>query len=194
MINQENQGVVSARNNGIKQSKGEYIYPLDGDDKIAPTCLEKLCQSMDKNKGDVIYSKVQYFGNKTGEFKTLPATHFNMSLFNQVVVSALFRKCDWEKYGGYDQNMKKGLEDWEFWLNFCEDNKKFYKVDEILFFYRITANSRNNISSKKQKELFKYIRKKHYKFYRKQYVFSGWSWKSWKRLHKHSPQHRFYGG
>ena len=167
VIDQENQGVIVARNNGIKQSKGIYIYPLDGDDKIAPTCLEKLCQSMDKNKGDIIYSKVHYFGNKTGEFKTLPATCFNMSLSNQVVVSALFRKCDWEKYGGYDECMKNGLEDWEFWLNFCEDNKKFYKVDEILFFYRITENSRNAIPKHIQKELYNYIRKKHHQFYKK---------------------------
>ena len=27
-------------------------------------------------------------------------------------------------YGGYDENMKNGLEDWEFWLNFIEDGKE----------------------------------------------------------------------
>lgn len=170
VIDQENQGVIVARNNGIKQSKGIYIYPLDGDDKIAPTCLEKLYQSMEANKGDVIYSRVNYFGNKTEEFKTFPATNYRMYRSNRVVVSALFRKSDWEKYGGYDECMKNGLEDWEFWLNFCEDNKKFYKVDEILFFYRITENSRNAIPREKQKELFNYIKKKHYKFHRKQYI------------------------
>ena len=42
IITQENSGVVAARNNGIASSVGEYIYPLDGDDIIAPMTLEKL--------------------------------------------------------------------------------------------------------------------------------------------------------
>lgn len=42
LIRQANQGVVVARNNAIKQAQGTYIYPLDADDKIAPTCLERL--------------------------------------------------------------------------------------------------------------------------------------------------------
>lgn len=42
LIRQANQGVVVARNNAIKQAQGTYIYPLDADDVISPSCLEKL--------------------------------------------------------------------------------------------------------------------------------------------------------
>ncbi len=38
----ENGGVSSARNCGIGNSNGEYIYFLDGDDWIAPNTIEKL--------------------------------------------------------------------------------------------------------------------------------------------------------
>ncbi len=38
----ENGGVSSARNCGIDNSNGEYIYFLDGDDWIAPDTIEKL--------------------------------------------------------------------------------------------------------------------------------------------------------
>lgn len=68
LIRQANQGVVVARNNAIKQAQGTYIYPLDADDVISPSCLEKLCAAMEENKGDVIYSDVEYFGLKNGLF------------------------------------------------------------------------------------------------------------------------------
>ncbi len=165
-IDQKNQGVISARNNAITQAKGEYIFPLDGDDKIAPDCLEKLHNAMINNKGDVIYCGGEYFDNKTGRLDDIAATKFNMCLSNRVCVSALYRKKDWEQYGGYDEIMKNGLEDWEFWLNFIEDNKHFYKVNEPLFFYRILTSSRNqSISKSGGKKLIKIMRNKHKKLF-----------------------------
>lgn len=40
IINQENQGLSMARNNGVDAAKGEYIYFLDSDDFIHPQLLE----------------------------------------------------------------------------------------------------------------------------------------------------------
>jgi glycosyltransferase involved in cell wall biosynthesis len=37
VINQANQGLSIARNNGIKVSRGQYFLPLDDDDTIEPT-------------------------------------------------------------------------------------------------------------------------------------------------------------
>ena len=85
---------------------------------------------------------------------------------NQIVCSSLYKKSDWEKYGGYDSRMKHGLEDWEFWLNFVEDNKTILRVGDVLLYYRSYATSRNNtIPPERKKELKKYIRAKHKKLY-----------------------------
>lgn len=162
LIRQANQGVVVARNNAIKQAQGMYIYPLDGDDVINPSCLEKLYAAMEENKGDVIYSDVEYFGLKQGLVLKKKPNVWNMSIGNQVVVSVLYRKSDWEKYGGYDENMKNGLEDWEFWLNFIEDKKIFYCICETLMSYRISSFSRSRQINKQQnKKLKRYVYKKH---------------------------------
>lgn len=170
-IDQQNQGVVVARNNAIGQAESKYIFPLDGDDKIASDCLEKLYNAMMNNKGDVIYCNVELFGDERGLFNLSAPTKFNMCIQNRVCVSALYRKADWEKYGGYDEIMKKGLEDWEFWLNFIEDNKSFYNVNETLFFYRILNSSRNQkIDESINKELIKIIRNKHKRLF-------GWKFK-----------------
>lgn len=164
LINQSNQGVIAARNNAISQAKGYYIYPLDGDDKIHPKCLETLYAA--KDNADVISSEVELFGEKNERLQLRRPTKMNMIKSNQVVCSALYKKSDWEIYGGYDANMKNGLEDWEFWLNFIEDNKTFYRVGRVLLYYRCYATSRNNtISSKRKKELKQYIRSKHKKLY-----------------------------
>ena len=170
-INQSNQGVIAARNNAIAKSCGEYIFPLDGDDKIAPTCLQKLYDAMIKGKGDVICCEGMHWGSINRKFEYAKPTKFNMSLRNQVCVSALYKKEDWQKYGGYDEIMRAGLEDWDFWLNFIEDNKRFYRVKEVLFFYRTVNVSRNSkIDIDLRKQLDNIVKNKHKRLY-------NWYWK-----------------
>ncbi len=158
----QNKGVVTARNVGISEANAEYIFPLDSDDKIAPDCLELLYKKMQTGKYGVVYSQTHFFGGKNGLFKLAYPTKGNMKKNNRVVCSGLYRKTDWEKYGGYDTNMDECWEDWEFWLNFVQDNKKFYRINKPLFFYRCRNYSRNTKVSKidiiKSRE---YIQKKH---------------------------------
>ena len=42
VINQENQGLSQARNNGVKEAKGEYIIFADSDDFIEKDLLKKI--------------------------------------------------------------------------------------------------------------------------------------------------------
>jgi glycosyltransferase involved in cell wall biosynthesis len=48
-IVQNHLGLASARNNGIKSSKGSFFLCLDGDDKIAPQHIEETMKTMLKN-------------------------------------------------------------------------------------------------------------------------------------------------
>ena len=52
---QENGGLSSARNTGIKNSKGDYLLFVDGDDFWSnPEFLDKLSKNIDKFRSDVI--------------------------------------------------------------------------------------------------------------------------------------------
>jgi len=56
IIQQENQGVSSARNRGIKESVGEYVAFLDADDNWYPWHLEELNGLIEKHDGYGVYS------------------------------------------------------------------------------------------------------------------------------------------
>ncbi len=49
VIPRENGGVSSARNAGMEQAEGEYIFFLDSDDLIAEDCLQRLADLADAN-------------------------------------------------------------------------------------------------------------------------------------------------
>src|ERR1035437_10052622 len=151
IYNIPNNGVSHARNFGISQSAGKYILPLDSDDKIDKTYLEKAIRVFEKNDNALlVYCQVIFFGRKKGRM-LLPK--FSMELMlgqNVIFCSAVFKRNDFEKTKGYNSNMKWGLEDWDFWLSLLEigGTGQVIQIDEPLFFYRIKAHSRNaNISS-----------------------------------------------
>lgn len=55
IINQKNQGLSIARNNGLKLAKGEYVWFVDSDDSLLPGSIEKVLTVLEGHKGiDVI--------------------------------------------------------------------------------------------------------------------------------------------
>lgn len=144
IINQSNNGVCNARNNGILNCRGHYILPLDGDDKIAATYIEKCVQILDDNSQlNIVYCIGKCFGYKNGIFVLDDFSVSKMLKQNLVFCSAMFRKSDFDRTKGYNSNMIYGYEDWDFWLSMIENENEFFRINEILFFYRIKSFSRN---------------------------------------------------
>ena len=53
-LNQSNQGVCIARNNGIDMAKGEYLLFVDGDDFLDPDYVEALVTTAMANDSDLV--------------------------------------------------------------------------------------------------------------------------------------------
>jgi glycosyltransferase involved in cell wall biosynthesis len=139
-------GVSAARNKGVELSQGTYILPLDADDKIASTYLEKAVAILEKEPGiKLVYCDAELFGAFSGKWVLPEYSLRDMLIENSIFCSALYRKADFYTAGGYDENMKEGFEDWDFWIRLLKGGELVYKIPEALFYYRMRLNSRNGV-------------------------------------------------
>lgn len=168
IIHQENQRLSIARNNGIKQSLGEYILPLDADDKIHPEYIEKAVNILETQSNiGIVYCEAEFFGEKKGKWKLKKYKFPDILWRNVIFCSAMFRKSDWEKTGGYKKEMKFCFEDWEFWITLIENGAGVYQIPETLFYYRQNVSSMSKNVQNKKFDMIKQIIKLHPNLYAK---------------------------
>ena len=161
VIAQENQGVSVARNNAIRAAKGTYILPVDADDTIADTFIQKAVEVIE-NSNDirVVGCRCRMFGAVDKEWKLPKFSHSLLARKNMIPATALYRKADWERCGGYCEE-EIYREDWDFWLSMMELGGSFYKLDEILFNYRISTGSRRVHAKGQKRRIVDAINRRH---------------------------------
>ena len=143
VFNIKNCGVCNARNFAVKNSNGKYILPLDADDKIAETYIEKAVEVLENdNNIKIVYCDAEKFGEETGKWELEDYSFENMLKGSLIFVTSLFRRKDYNKTIGWNPNIKQTLEDWDFWLSILENGGAAYKLPETLFYYRIRKGSR----------------------------------------------------
>lgn len=161
VISQPNQGVSVARNNAIRNANGVYILPVDADDKIANTLIEKAVQVIENNDDiRVVGCRCWMFGAVDKEWKLPPFSHALLARKNMIPATALYRKADWERCGGYCEE-EIYREDWDFWLSMMELGGSFYQLNEVLLYYRITAGSRRTLAKGKKRIIVDAINHRH---------------------------------
>jgi glycosyltransferase involved in cell wall biosynthesis len=143
VIFQQNQGLAKSRNNAIQASAGEYILPLDADNKIRPEYVYKGIDILDRHKDvAIVYGDAELFGEKRGIMKQGPYNLQKLMLANYIDACAIYRRSVWDQLGGYDSDMPAaGIEDWNLWLSASFHGFKFHYIDEILFDYRVLGTS-----------------------------------------------------
>jgi glycosyltransferase involved in cell wall biosynthesis len=165
------QGLADARNEGIKESRGEYILPLDADDTIGSRYAEEAVKILDNDANvGIVYCEAEMFGEKTGRWNLREYSLQHELVENRIFCSAFFRKHDWVTAGGYNPNMFYGYEDWDLWLSLIELGRGVYKLPEVHFFYRVRKDSMvQKIDEEKRKFLLRQIYLNHLPLYSREF-------------------------
>jgi len=101
VINQVNKGLSAARNVGIAAASGEFILPLDADNKLLPNYIPLAIKALKDNPDySIAYGIGEYFGGKTGIKGTKPFTLHDLMTMNFIDACAVYRKSAWKDVGG----------------------------------------------------------------------------------------------
>lgn len=167
LIRQENRGASEARNTGVREASGDYIMPLDADDRLRSDFLTQAASVLDAQPDiGVVYGYVQRFGDDDEVWEFPEVDEVGMLVANCVPVCALYRRQVWEDCGGYDPEMT-AHEDWEFWVHAMSKGWKFHRLTQVACEYRSRQESvvRRWDVPETRKRLVQYMCRKHRDLY-----------------------------
>ena len=132
-----NGGPGAARNTGFDCARAAYIVQLDSDNLLEPTAVETWLWFLESHpeygfvKGLTVgFGAQEYLW--TGGFHDGPAFLYK----NNIDATAMIRKEVHKAAGGYDESIRDGFEDWEFWLRCANAGYWGGTVLQFLDWYR----------------------------------------------------------
>jgi hypothetical protein len=132
-----NGGASDARNYAVERARGTFIVSMDADDLMRPGFLELAMQAVSNEGADVVYSDLELFGERQGEWIPHPFDPYMIRYDNCVAALSLYKRELWEKVGGYNVSLPF-YEDWNFAIALAALGATFHKLNGKFFAYRQT--------------------------------------------------------
>lgn len=163
VFSQENQGQSIARNFGLRESRGKYIWFIDSDDYIKENCLRQSLQALEENHLEILSFRMEVFKNdgcsfisNLEDFEINKVYDGEYLIMNNVIVgsvcSRIFLKSFLDEHRLYF--FPRILhQDSEFTLRCFSLVKRMLFLDEVFYSYEFNENSSTREKSyEKQKK------------------------------------------
>jgi len=115
-----NKGLSASRNTGFIKARSDFLLPLDADDLIEPSYLEKINMALNDKPGiNCVFSDIKLFGARDKIWKYSIKNTKDMTLQQWIPGSGtLITQKLWNQVDGYceEPEFRAGNEDWDFWL------------------------------------------------------------------------------
>jgi glycosyltransferase involved in cell wall biosynthesis len=132
-----NRGPSAARNTGYSSAQAQYIVQLDSDNLLEPTAIEKWLWFLESYP-EFSFCKGYSVGFGAEEYLWDRGFHNGRAFLdeNQVDATSMVRKSVHQAVKGYDESIRDGLEDWDFWLRCASLGYWGSTIPEYLDWYR----------------------------------------------------------
>lgn len=163
---QTNAGPSVARNHAISKTTGKYILPLDSDDLISKRYVSEAVEIMERDSGvKLVYCRAKKFGYTNKIWRLEKYSFPDLLIDNMIFNAALYRREDFYKTRGYDETMRSGREDWEFWIELLKGGGDVHMINAVHFFYRTHKKSHNRLANQNIEQIRKYVYNRHKELY-----------------------------
>ncbi|MCE9668507.1 glycosyltransferase [Myxococcus stipitatus] len=155
LIRQENRGLSGARNTGIRASTGDWILPLDADDMLLPEAIATYSRAvMTSPEVDVWYPDLTHFGHEDLLWECPPFNPWRLLWGNDLICSSAIRRTVFDSGVFYNERMRQGYEDWEFFIHACVERGHLARsLEHVVFRYRRWGYSMLSESNSKRAQL-----------------------------------------
>jgi glycosyltransferase involved in cell wall biosynthesis len=137
VVDQPNRGQAAARNAGVAVSRAPLLFFLDSDDLIAPTALEQLAWALaSRPEIAAVATWCVFFGTRHILSRRGFASRHTFPHDNPLTVSVMLRRTAFERVGGFDESLRDGLEDYEFWVRLADAGMWGHDIREALVWIR----------------------------------------------------------
>lgn len=144
VISQVNKGLASARNTGIMNATGDYIFFLDADDVMLDHCIATIVAVANETHADVITPSIRCFGKGNEDVILMSNPTFNdFKEGNRLAYCSAIKREALLETGGYSPKMDAlgGWEDLSLWYDLMSRGKKIVTIQEPLVMYRTKEES-----------------------------------------------------